>query len=176
MHCRDSDSALIAIKRRLDHRQRIVSAEEVLWHPDRDVGRRHLGLGANRPDFTRGRSGRCAACSRTLERVAQLHPPYRALFLVSAEQNALNGDDVIGQTSVSDPVSDLLVAHPNVAGESCLFPRLALLVRSGRPRPASQMPIEQIAEAQSTWWLKHIWRRHDGSISEDFNRAEDRFR
>lgn len=44
------------------------------------------------------------------------------------------------------------------------------------PRLTSQMPIEQIAEAKSARRLKHIWRRHDRSISEDFNRAEDRFR
>jgi hypothetical protein len=30
MHCRDRNPALIAIKRRLDRRQRIVAAEEVL--------------------------------------------------------------------------------------------------------------------------------------------------
>jgi hypothetical protein len=38
------------------------------------------------------------------------------------------------------------------------------------------MPIKQLAEAQSAWWLKHIRGGHDRSISEDFNRAEDRFR
>src|SRR5260370_12084237 len=159
MQRRDRDSALIASKRRLDHRQHIVSAEEVLRHPDWDVGRRHLGLGANWPYFAGGRTGRCAACSCTLERVAQLHPPYRALFLIPAEQNTLNRDDVIGQAFVTDPVSDLLVAHSDVAGESHLFPRLALLVRSKRPSPASQMPMQQMAKPQSTSGLKHIWRR-----------------
>src|SRR6516164_3688133 len=172
----DRDSTFIAIKRRLDRRQRIVSAEEVLRHPDWDVGCWHVGLGANyRRCFAGGWTGR-AACSCTLERIAQLHPPYRALFLVAAEQNALNRDDVVGQAFVGNPVSNLLVAHPNVAGESGLFPRLALLVRSWRPGPASQMPIKQIAEAQSAWRLKHIRGRHDRSISGDFNRAADRFR
>src|SRR6516165_6900668 len=159
----DRDPALIAIKRRLDRRQRIVSAEEVLRHPDRDVGRRHVGWGANyRLGFDGGRTGRCAACSCALERIAHLHPPYRALFLVAAEQNALNRDDVVGQAFVGNPVSDLLVAHPNVAGESGLFPWLALPVRSRRPGPAPQMPIKQIAEAQSAWRLKHIRGRHAG--------------
>jgi hypothetical protein len=82
-----------------------------------------FGLDTNyRRDFAGSRSGRCAACSRTLERVAHLHPPYLGLFLIPAEQNTLNRNDVIGQAFASNPVSDLLVAHPNVASESRLFP------------------------------------------------------
>jgi hypothetical protein len=38
------------------------------------------------------------------------------------------------------------------------------------------MPLKQIAEAQSARRLKHIRGGHDRSISEIFNRAEDRFR
>ena len=38
MQRRDGDAALVALKRRLDGCQRIVAAEEVRRHADRDVG------------------------------------------------------------------------------------------------------------------------------------------
>ena len=78
---------------------------------------------------------------------------------------------------------------PHSCGHDCVLPHIYKSLRYDPfvdfipvtmicrfPRPTSQMPIEQIAEAKSARWLKHIWRRHDRSISEDFNRAEGRFR
>jgi hypothetical protein len=81
---------------------------KLIWYAVAGLFRRSLA----------NRSSRLATRSRALERLSQLHPPRRALFLVPAEKNTLNRDDVVGQAFVGNPVSDLLVAYPNVAGES----------------------------------------------------------
>ena len=143
-------------------------------HADGDVGGRD-GRGGGLVGRWRGR---CGTISRPLEGVAQLHPPGYAVGLIPADQHSFDRDGVVWQAFVGGPVPDLLVAEPDVAGESPDFPRHALIWNARRPGSAPQVPIQQIAEGQAGGGsiVSGNDMNNPVSISEHFKRGEDRFR
>jgi alpha-ketoglutarate-dependent taurine dioxygenase len=77
-----------------------------------------------------------------------------------------------------------LVAHPTMPSLAGTEAVLDIDAENGRANRGhtdvtfiEAFPLFSVLRgAKSARRLKHIWRRHDRSISEDFNRAEDRFR